>query len=89
MANIPPPVAPPQIVRADADELANMQLPANKNNLREERRAEDKENDRDVLEKEQHIPPPVAPQQIVGADDEHANMQLQANEDDGTEEQRR
>ena len=56
MANIPPPVAPPQIVRADADELANMQLPANENDLREEQRAEDKENDRAILEEEQHIP---------------------------------
>ena len=56
--------------------------------MSEERRAEDKENDRAVLEEEQHIPPPVAPRQIVRADDEHANMQLQANEDDGTEEQR-
>ena len=57
--------------------------------MTEEQRAEDKENDRVVLEEEQHIPPPVAPRQIVRADDENANMQLQANEDDGTEEERR
>ena len=40
MANMPPLVAPPQIVRANADELENMQLQDNKDDLTEEQRDE-------------------------------------------------
>ena len=81
-------MVPPQIVRAHADELANIQLQAKEGHTRGELEEEKmlqiaahqfiimakraQEHERAVLEDEQHNPLPLSPQ-IVGADGDDAD----------------